>query len=85
MMGPSNLVRCRSGAGPGLRENFDTSSSQQLQAEMMRTREELQAPMEEARRLQAGRGISAVLGLDVGSSSAPDGEGGNMAAPGWEA
>ena len=84
MLGPSSLVRCWFGAGPGFRENFDTSS-RQLQAEMARAREELQAPMEEGRRLQAGRGSSAALGLDVGSLSAPGWDGGNMTSPVCEA
>ena len=48
----AGLRWCRFGAGPGFRENLDTSS-RQLQAEMVRAREELQAPMEEVHRLQA--------------------------------
>ena len=79
MLGPSNLVRCRSGAEPGFCGNFETSS-RQLQAEILRTREELQVPMEEAHRVQAGQGSSAALGLDLGSSAVPDLDGENSAA-----
>ena len=68
-------------AGRGVRRPKPwMEGSQQLQAEMVRAGEELQAPMEEARRLQAGWRSSLGLELDVGSSSAPGSDGGNMMA-----
>ena len=62
------------GAGSVLGSDFGeilTTSSRQLRAEMVRAKEELQAPMEEARRLQSVRVSSTAPGLDAGGSSAP--------------
>ena len=47
---------------------------------MVRAGKELQAPVEEARRLQEGWGSSMALGLDVERSSAPGWDGENMTA-----